>query len=578
MTLNVVDLDFDTIRENLKDYLRTQPEFVDYDFEGSGMAVILNVLAYATHYMGVHANLSINEIFLDSAALRNSVVSKAKELNYFPRQKAGSTAIIKLSITNPSGSPANIIVDKDTKFICSLDGVSYQFVTTDSYTMVDVGGGVYEAEFPITQGIINTQQWIFNTSDPDQHFIISQPDIDTRFLGVDIKDSPTSTNIVTWSRSQHITTVDGDSEVFFLQEVSDNKIEIYFGDGILGKALENNNVIITEYLTTYGAIANGCSIFELVNDIGIYAKNLFTVTLVEKSSGGADEESIASIKHIAPKAYQAQNRAVIANDYKALLISEYGDIETISVWGGEDNIPPQFGRVYISIKPLSGTELSPASKVYIEDEILANYNIVGIIPELIDPEYTYIDITSSVLYDRDKTTQSAGQIENDINAAIEDHFISELTKFDSVFRYSKFLTVIDNAEAAILSNLTSIKLTKKFRPSTGEQTYRWDFGTEIDPGSVISEVYSYGGGDYQLKDDGAGNLDEYKNDLLLESGVGVITYATGIVELPSHDFGVPSTTEIDITITPAQNDIYTLRNNLILLGNVNLTVAFVGET
>lgn len=574
MASDVLDLDFDSIKIKLKAYFQTQSEFNDFDFDGSGMNILLNALAYTTHYIAVHGNMSLNEAFLNRAILRNNVVSKSKELGYFPRQLNGATAQITLSIT-PAGTPTNIAIPKGTEFVCELDGVSYQFVTTDDTTLDPIGGGVYSKAISITQGVFTSQEWTYSSVDTDQRFIIQQNNLDTRFLTVDIKESSGSGTIVAWAIETDITSIDGTSQVFFLQEVNDEKIEIYFGDDVLGESLINNNIIIATFLTTDGVPANGCSIFSLVNDIGSYLKSEFTIVVDEKASGGADKEDNASIKHIAPKNYQMQKRAVITDDYKTLLLSNYGDIEAVNVWGGEDAVPVQFGKVFISIKPLSGNELSPASKTYIQTEILEKNNIVGIIPEIIDPEFLYVDITSDVKYDREKTTSGPGQIQSIIEAAIISHFNSDLTKFDAVFRYSNFLNVIDQSDPSILNNLTSVKMTKKWRPTIGAKTYSFKYNNAISAGTAQTQVFTHSSINFQLKDDGLGNLDEYQEGILINSKVGTINYTTGEITVISYDFNLDATNELSITATPAINDIDTVRNTLILLGDMNVSVEFI---
>lgn len=574
MALPVNELDFDAIKQNIIAFYQTQSEFDDYNFEGPGITILIDALAYATHYIAVHGNMALNEAFLDSAVLRNNVVSKAKEIGYFPRQRNGATSQITLSIT-PGDSPSNIPVEKGTKFVCELDGNSYQFVTTDDTTLDPIGGGVYSKSFSITQGTFTTQEWTYSSVDTDQRFIINQTDLDTRFFTVNIKESAGSGIIIAWILETDITNIDGDSQVFFMQEVNDEKIELYFGDDVLGESLINNNIIIATFLTTDGIAANGCSSFELVNDIGAYLKSEFTIVVDENASGGAEKEPLTSIKHIAPKNYQAQNRAVITDDYMALLLAKYGDIEAVNVWGGENAEPPQYGKVFISIKPLSGNELSPASKIYVQDEILNKYNIVGITPEIVDPEFLFIDITSNVQYDREKTTSGPGQIQSIVEAAIIAHFASDLTKFDAVFRYSNFLNIIDESDPSILDNLTSIKMTKKWRPTIGAKTYSFKFNNGIEVGSAQTQVFTHDSIDYQLKDDGLGKLDEYQDTILINAAVGTINYDTGEISVIGYDFGLDPTNELSITATPAIDNIYTIRNTLVLLGDMNIDIEFI---
>lgn len=577
MSLPVTNIDFNEIKSQLKDFLRNQTEFVDFDFDGSAMSVLLDVMAYTVHYMAIHANLSISEIFLDSAVLRNSVVSKAKELGYFPRQIFGATATVKLSITPAINPNAPIIIPKNTKFSTVIDNVNYEFVTTDSGLLLEetLNPGTYSGDINITEGVFDTQTWVYDALDTDQRFIILQKNIDVRFLSVDVADSVGSPTIVAWSPVGSFVNITPLDKVFFMQEVNDERVEIYFGDDVLGAALIDGNEITAEYLTTKGVDANGAGVFELINDIGIYLKGEFTVTTVYKAGGGADAESIASIKHIAPKFYQMQNRAVSADDYRTLLLANYGDIETVSVWGGENAVPPQYGRVFVSIKPLSGDTLSPGAKEYIQTEILEKYNVVGIIPELIDPEYTYLDIVSEVIYDREKTSLGQGDIVNKVQTAIETYFSDKLSQFDTTFRFSRFVAAIDAADVSILNNRTDVFMTKKFDTISGSRTYVISFNNAIKKGTVVSEEYDRGGADtYQLVENTlTEKLDEYKNGSLLNSGIGIIDYENGQITLQGYNFQV-ALSGYSLTVVPELEDIETLRNNLLLLGVTTITATY----
>jgi len=567
MSINVTELDFDAIKSNLIDHLKTQTEFQDYDFTGSAMNVLIDTLAYTTHYMAIHANMSINEVFLDSAVLRNSVISKAKELGYFPRQRTGSLAIVNLSITPAINPGSSIVIDKGTKFVCALDGQTFEFVTTEGQLLVEGPVGTYSGDINIIQGIYADQVWVHNAADDDEHFIISQKDIDTDNLSVNIALIPGSPTVDAWSVMADVVTVGPESKIFFLQEVSDERVEIYFGDGVLGEALIDGNEITATYLTNKGSDSNGCAGFVLLNDVGIYLKGEFTLTDIEKASGGAEAESIESIKHIAPLLYQAQNRAVSVDDYKALLLANYGDIETVSVWGGESNVPPQYGRVFISIKPVSGLALSPGAKDFITINILDRYSVVGILPELVDPIFTYLNITSEVVYDGNKTTLGTGDITLAAIDAITGYFDVNLSEFDTVFRYSRFLNAIDDADVSILNNVTTIDMVKKFDVVSGERTYLLEYNNEIEQGSVTSDEFDVAGDTLTFGDED-GILYEYVDDVQ-GVAIGVVDYALGSVTIQNYDFD-QSITNFKVQVVPAEQDIYTKQNNLLILGETNV--------
>ena len=371
--LNISELDFEKIKENLIGFMSNQSEFVGYNFKGSSFDVLLDILAYNTHYNAYYANMVANEMFLDSATLRNSVVARAKHLGYVPRSARGSKASVTLEIT-PTGTPALISVSKNTQFQADVDGVSYIWCTSNSHSVNINANGVYTVStIELSQGIPVTFRYTANTGDVDQKFLLPNANTDTDTLSVVVQISDTDTETLTYSLANDITTVNASSTIYFITENDDGKYEIEFGDGVLGKTLANGNIIILSSLICDADVTNGAKSFSVVSDVGGYS-NVKVVT-TSAAGGGQESEDVEGIKFNAPKNYDAQNRCVTTHDYVSIVKRDYSGAQSVVAWGGEDDDPPVYGKVFIAIKPASGSVLSNSTKVWVQDTVLGKRNV-----------------------------------------------------------------------------------------------------------------------------------------------------------------------------------------------------------
>lgn len=591
--LNISELDFDNIKENLKRFLSNQNQFKDYDFEGSGMAVLLDLLAYNTHYLSYHTNVAVNEMFIDSADLRNSIVSLAKALGYTPSSATASYADINVRVNDGTGG--SITMPVDTKFTTTVDGTSYSFVTASNHTIAPIDG-VYEFKnIKIYEGTYVTFNYTENSSDVDQRFIIPSANADTTTLTVEVQNSATDTVIQTYSRATSITELDGDSKVYFLQEAEDGKFEVYFGDGIIGKKLDDGNIVRLKYVVTNKSDANGASTFTLASNIQGF--NDFTLTVNSNAANGADAETDASVKFHAPKFYASQDRAVTVEDYKVKVNQLYPNAHSISAWGGEDNDTPYYGKVFISIKPKSGSNLTLTTKRDIVNT-LKKYSVASVRPEIIDPEITKIILTSTIKYDDRSTTKSADDIKTDVISNLESFNDNTLQMFDSMFRYSKLSETIDDTDNSILSNITKVKIRKSFTPSLDTSInynvsfsnafYNPHMGHASDMGGVLlSSGFRVSNSNevMYLDDDGNGNLRRFYNStsttglkVYVDNNAGTINYQTGEIKINAlvitsvENIRGSASTLIELTVQPQSNDIVPLRNQIIELDVANSSI------
>jgi hypothetical protein len=466
--LLVSDLDFDLIKSNLKNFLQSQSQFQDYDFEGSSLSVLLDILSYNTHYLSYLANMATNELYLDSADIRSNIVSLAKMIGYTPSSPRAPMANINVRLNNATGT--SVTMSKGTVFTTNVNDISYQYVTNSDFTTIPVNG-VYEfSNITIYEGTLVTFKYTVDSSDVDQKFIIPSSNADTSTLKVSVQNSSADTTTSTYALAGGYNGVTSTSKVYFIQEGQDNKYEVYFGDGINGAALNDGNIVILQYIVTNKDISNGASSFSLSGNIGGFSN--VSITTNSASQGGADGETNQSIRHNAPLQYAAQERAVTTTDYETLVQSLYPNALSVSAWGGEDDETPRYGIVKIAIKPASGSTLTETTKQSIIDS-LKPYNVASVSPQIVDPETTSVLLTSTIKYDAKATTKSSDTLRSEIVTAITNYNTTTLQKFDAVFRYSKLTGLIDDTDTSILSNITTVKIRKSFTPTLNSST-RYD--------------------------------------------------------------------------------------------------------
>lgn len=595
--LTVSDLDFDNVKTNLKTFLQNQSEFQDYDFEGSGFAVLLDLLAYNTHYLGFNANMLANEMYLDSADVRKNVVSLAKMLGYTPTSAKAPTANIDITINNGTG--ATVTMAKGTVFTSTIGGTAYQFVTNAETTISPLEGVYKFSSVPIFEGTLTTFKYTVDSNDPDQKFLIPSVNADVTTLKVTVQNSSSDTTTQVYTKVSGMTGLTSTSKVYFLQESDDGKFEVYFGDGIVGNALSDGNIVILEYVVTNKTAANGASSFALSGAIGGFSN--VSISTVSSAQGGSEPQTKESVRFNAPLQYSAQDRAVTTSDYETKVLELYPNAQAVSAWGGEDEETPVYGTVKISIKAASGSTLTNATKVDLVTQ-LKKFNVASVTPEIVDPETTSVLLTSQVKYDANATTKTSDTLKSNIITTLTNFNTNNLQKFDSVFRYSKVSKAIDDTDTSILSNITTLKIRKEFTPTLNSSTlYNIYFRNALyNPhnehnkaaGGILESTGFKVDGDTTnemfLDDDGAGNVRRY----YIVSGVrtyanntqGTINYDTGQITLNSLNIASISnirgsaSTVIELTVKPNSNDVVPVRNQIIEIDTANSSITVTADT
>ena len=552
--LNVTEFDFDDVKDNLKIFLKQQTEFTDYDFEGSGMNVLLDILAYNTHYLGYNANMLANEMFLDSASLRGSVASHAKTLGYIPTSARAPKARVSVALNVVPSAQATATMPAGTAFSTTVDNVNYQFVTHTAYTKSNTGAGIPFNNISIYEGSYISSRFTVDTSNSDQRFLIQDTNTDTSTLTVKVQTSSSNTLQTTYTQATDITGVSSTSNVYFLQEVEGGKFEIYFGDGVIGRALSDGNIVILTYVVTNKADANGAAAFTSTGAIA----NITDVSVVVHSAatGGAEPESISSIKFNAPLDYAAQGRCVTTEDYKVVVKSLYNDTKSLQVWGGESGSydtslgvveTKEYGKVFISIKSTTGQNLTKVEK----DEIvsaLSKYKVAGITPVVVDPETTHIILNTTFKYDSSATTETNSGLKTLVTNTLTTYNTDNLSQFDGIFRHSKVIGLIDNTNPAILSNNTNVSLAKFLTPTLNKSTsytitfnnafYNPHSGHNSSAGGIVASTGFKIRGDSVnsmfFDDDGSGNLRMYYvvagARVYSDSAIGTVDYTKGTIK------------------------------------------------
>jgi len=553
--LRIAELDFDQIKTNLKTYLNAQSEFTDYDFEGSGLSVLLDILAYNTHYNAYLANMLMNEMFLDSAVKRSSAVSIAKHLGYTPTSARGAVANLNIVVTNPVGLPPSLTMNRYTPFTSTVDGTSYTFLTTEAQTALRVGTTYTFSNINVKEGALLSYSYVVADAATSTKYEIPSDFVDTTTLSVTVQTSASNASTTTYNLSTDITGIDDTSKVYFLEQNTRGKYEIYFGDNVIGQGLSVGNIINIQYTTVQGAAVNVSSTVaqSFIASTTIGGSSNIGVTVNSNSTGGADVEGIASIKFNAPRVNASKNRAVTATDYEALILANYSGAESVSVWGGEDNDPPYYGKVLISLKPYSGYTISDATKQTIIDTILKTKKAITVTPEFVDPSYLFVGVNANIIYNTSLTPLSSEDIKALAEAAIANYFLTDLQKFNKTFNHFKLTNLIQESHASISGVLLSLKLQKRITPTlnttnvfTGNSALR--YRNPIKPGSISSSYFfaTVSGNATLVKitdipndtppsDTGSGvlRLINAVTGAVVNSNIGTVNYGTGVVSITS---------------------------------------------
>ena len=575
----VSNLDFEDIKTSLKEYMRAQSDFTDYDFDGSALSTLIDTLAYNTYYTAFNTNMVVNELFIDSATLRDNVVAIAKQLGYRPKSATAPTAYVSFtaSYVNPT-TDTELILKKGTGFISSFDNNVYQYVVTDDVKAQVINNVATFTNVEVKEGTQLVNTFTVNTSLKSQKFILDNPNIDTNTIRV--KVFPTGGSFSEpYLVADNILGVDATSKVFFLDEIEDQRYEILMGDGVLGKKLENNARIEVSYLTTAGPESNGVRTFVfsgvLENPNGVTPSNITTsITSTVASAGGEEIESTQKIKYTAPKAYGTQERAVTAQDYEAIVRQVYPATSDIIIFGGEDQEPPEYGKVFIALKPTDASYLTSLTKNRIIQE-LKKYVVASVEPKLVDPSILFVELTSKIYYNGEMTDQTTSQIRDKVIGSVQSYLdTSDTEKFNGKFRYSKMIGVIDDADKSINSNLTSITMRKDFYPSLNstfyyELCFQNAFDEDCDDPILSStgfRVTEYPNFDVYVEDRNKKivlyRLDSVTGEkVVLDSDIGDIDYVKG--ELKMYNLTIIKGSffdnRISVRVKPLLNDVKALR-------------------
>jgi len=490
--LQISDLDFDQIKTNLKTYLKQQSQFQDYDFDGAGLNILLDILAYNTHYNSYYLNMVANEAFLDTALLRDSVVSHAKTLGYIPFSVTAPRAIVNVTVNSGTTTPETLTIPKGFTFSSNLiDSLSYNFVVLEESTVTKSNTSFFFENLDIYEGSLVS--YVFNyteNSNPKSIFVLPDNNIDTTTISVSVSPNVGNTSTQVYNQVTDILDITSTSEVYFLQESKNGNYEIYFGDGVVGKALNDGAVVTVTYLVTNGVAANQTDGFIAAASIGAYSD--IVIDVVDVASGGATRETVDSIKYSAAAQYATQNRLVTVKDYESYIKSKYPSVDSLSVWGGETETPKVFGKVYIALKPKANYYISETEKQRIIDEIISPKSIVSVNAEIRDPQYLYLIIESRVQYDPKKTSLDEGSIKTNIRQAILDYRDINLNKFAGTFVLSKLQDAIDSTNGdSIIGSESVVRVQRRFQPQLNESvSYTIKYNVPIHRGTLINKLTS----------------------------------------------------------------------------------------
>jgi hypothetical protein len=584
--IRVSDLDFNSIKQSFKDFLATQGEFADYDFDASGMSVLMDILSYNTYYNSVMANYLANETFIDSAVKRDSVVSLAKTLGYRPKSSRSSKATLTMLLTQAAGEPDQLIMKTGTPFETTVRQQTYQFVTMNDVIAANNGGTYNFGTFDVWQGDynINTYTAIGNAA---EKFSLPNSNVDTSSIKVVVQTSASIYDYSYYQPADLIGDLTGDSKVFFIQEGLGYKTEIYFGDGVLGKQIQPGNIVIVTYVTTDGNLANDAKVFNLTGTIE--GNNNVQIFTTSSAVGGASAESIDSIKFNATTYFGVQNRAVTANDYRALIQQNFQNVKNVVTWGGEKSDPPEYGKIFICIQPQNAQYLTTLEVKEIKD-MMKLKSVANISPQFVNPDYIDVELSSVVYYDPIKSDKNSEQLKTNIKNQIATYADSYLGKFDTTFRYSQLSKVIDQTDYAILNNLTGIKVYKEVLPIINQDNLiSFSFNNAMVVDSGVSAFFSTGfsipnySQTVYMQDDKNGTVMTYYYDAsgakkIAQSNIGTVNYKTGRINLKKLVITDYLGSVLKLYMTPLKNDILSNNNNIVRIQQSNIVVSLIADT
>ena len=574
--LTVANTNFNDIKASLKNYLKSQAQFKDFNFDGSNISVMLDVLAYNTFLNNFYLNQVASESFLDSAQLRDSIVSHAKTLNYMPRSDTSAKAIVNVEIF-PANTPDNIVMPKYTEFTTAVQSNSFTFTTNEGITIkADANGRYLASNVDIFEGEIVTELFSVNTANTNERYVLSNPEIDTDSLAVKITTSSSDTSNAEWKSSLSAVGLSGTSNVYYIVPAEGGKYELQFGDGVLGRPLINGNIIEATYRKCNANTPNEATVFNNAADIQNFSN--VTVTTVAAATGGGFAESNTSIKFNAPKALTIQERTITTDDYKTILQQQFNDIESLNVFGGEEASPPEFGKVIISVDLKNADGIPNSRKKDIEDFISLR-SPLGISPKVIDPVFLFVDVTSKVLYNPNITTKSDSEIETLVTAAINNHAEATINDFNAKLRVSKLSADIDAADPSILNNELTVLLQKKFTPTLNtNESVTLEFNNSIlreIPDS--SNIYADGTSPVSsttftfsnitgctLRDNGNGVMQVVQASsegvTIVKNEIGTVDYTTGTVKLTNFNVSNFNGEAVVVSINPVSKTLSSSKN------------------
>lgn len=593
--LKIDGLSFPEIKNNFKSFLQSQNQFKDYNFDASGLSILLDVLSYNTYYNALYLNMISSEAFLSTAQKRNSVIQHARTLNYTPRSVTSAKMKVTLEVT-PIGTPTSIIVPKYTSFVADTEDESYYFTTDAAYTFTpDIDGKYILEDITLVEGKKITEKYVKNSSDSTQRFILNNANIDTDTLSVRVINSVIDSTIRVFTRSENIVDVNSASLVYFLEEVEDGKYEIFFGDGITGVDLSDGNLLYIEYLVSGGSAANDIQNATLANPVDGITDIVATVTTA--SYGGDDREDIERIRFNATKSYASQNRAVTAEDYTSLVLKQ-PNVGSAIVWGGEDNDPPYYGKVFIAIKPKLGDALTATEKEFLIDTVIKPKKVLTVSVDIVDPEYTYVIIDAIIKYDSTQNILNTTNLSSLIRDVITNYSITDLSEFSRYFRYSKLSRLIDTAERSILSSSMKIKVRKELSVQLNvAATYTINFSNAIDDSTLnrpsnhpynvgnklVSNEFTYAGLNQCYLEENNGIIRIYRkfgsSYVGVTSNIGTIDYETGKIVLNSfapESFSDGGNT-LKLTAYPKELDILPLRTQIITILDEDVNINLIDD-